>query len=213
MTIDTDRFNAALHLFSSYSRKAGEEVLKAQARGLVKTVIEVTPPGGKNVASSKAKARGQASTTGDILKLFVGAPGQTRPINMRAIHEAHRSKPKGRVKNSLVPRVVVAQADLARYITEQRAKVGFLASGWNESAARFGFKPPAWVWRNSGEGSIRIELTDNRLTIRMVNSVRYASAISDIRALIQWAVHAQTAKLIRQMQFSMPAIARKAGFI
>jgi len=211
LRINTTAFNAALNRFMQHSKRDAEVVLRQQARGLMKSLIDVTPPGGRNVSNAKARARGINSLKADAFKVVeVVSPKRAEETNVEPLISRHRVQ--GRVKQEVTPRILVSAAALRAYLKKQQAKVGFLASGWNQAASKLGFKPPAWIWNNRGPGAVVIEVNERRIAVRATNRVKYASGFRDMSSLVQWAVNLQTQKLRRQLTNFLAGTARRAGF-
>ncbi len=209
--IDTSAFNAALDRFLQHSKRDAEVVLRQQAKGLIKSLIAVTPPGGRSVSGSQARGRGMSSVKADTFKVVRGVtPRLAQESNVAAAIKPHRIQ--GRVHREVTPRILVPMSALRDYLRKQTQKVGHLASGWNQAAARFGFKPPVWIWRNRGPGGVEIEVSDRRIAVRATNRVKYASGIRDMNSLVQWAVNLQKHKLLRQLRMFLAGAGRKAGF-
>lgn len=83
LDINYDRFNAALAKVLTTSKRDVEVVMREQMRGIMRTVIGVTPPahivqsgdaGWRAVQGGKAKAHGSALVKSDILSIY-GGPG------------------------------------------------------------------------------------------------------------------------------------------
>lgn len=209
--IDTREFNAALNRFMQHSKRDAEAVLRQQAKGMVKNVIDVTPPGGRNVSGAKARARCATKVKADTLKVVRGVrPAEAKESNVPAVMRPHRIQ--GRVHREVSPRILVPAAALRDYLKKQTAKVGNLASGWNQAAAKLGLKPPAWIWRNRGPGTVEVEVNDRRIAVRATNRVKYASGVQDLTSLVQWAVNLQKHKMLRQLNKFLAAAARRSGF-
>jgi hypothetical protein len=70
LELDKTKFDAALKEFRRNGKRAAEVVLREQARGVLRKIIDWTPPGGKNATGQGAKKRGEAKVERDILKLM-----------------------------------------------------------------------------------------------------------------------------------------------
>ena len=176
LRINTTAFDAALNRFMQHSKRDAEVVLRQQARGLMKSLIDVTPPGGRNVSNAKARARGINSLKADAFKVVeVVSPKRAEETkDVESLISRHRVQ--GRVKQEVTPRILVSAAALRAYLKKQQAKVGFLASGWNQAASKLGFKPSAWIWNNRGPGAVVIEINDRRIAVRATNRVKFEGA-------------------------------------
>ncbi len=213
MSIDIDmrEFMNTVARFLATSKRDGLVVMREQARGVLREVIALTPPGRPGV-SGNARSRGAAKVKADILKLVRGTNAEARVerLDIAQIHAANRRG--GRVTSSITPRIRVPASALRAYIQRKQKRVGRLASGWNTAAARLGYRPPAWIWRNDGPGSIEIRVTDKDLVIRATNQVAYASEISMLNRRIQTALNIQRNKMERRLAYFMKQSAARSGF-
>ena len=225
--LNTKAFDAALVRFRSISRRSLEIILREQARGVLRKVIDWTPPGGKKATGQSAKKRGEACVERDILKLmqpwtplrlpadilraagmFVDEPSSQSPA---AIHKANRTK-TGRVRRAITPRIKVKKADLAKLIRDKKRMVGFLASGWKPAAALLGVAVPAWVSRHSAPGVGSIRSTASSIEVTATNKVDGAPAL-DMERRVQSALDSQAAAMVRRIEsYAAREAAKKAGF-
>lgn len=73
LTINTDAFNTAAAKLLATSKREAVVVMKEQARGIMRHLVDNTPPGGKGVRGSAALARGKAAVARDISSIY-GTP-------------------------------------------------------------------------------------------------------------------------------------------
>ncbi len=209
---DRSKFDTALKQFRALSRRAIGEILKEQARGIIRRVTEFTPPGGGGVRGTEAKKRGEAKVAGDIFKLM--ERGRKKEVSSESpadIHRRHRDA-RGRVRRELSPKIKVRASDLSKLIREKKRMVGFLASGWKAAASKFNARLPAWITRHSGPGSAKVRSDAAMVEVSATNSVDYASRM-DIDRRIQSAIDAQAGAMLRQVEkLAIKEAARKAGF-
>lgn len=208
--VDTREFMATAARFLATSKRDHLVVMREQAKGVIREVIALTPPGRPGM--TKARSRGTGKVKADILKLVKGTSSEAR-VQRRDIAAIHASRRRrGRVTRELNPRILVPMDALRAYIKERQARVGHLASGWNEAAAKLGYKPPAWVWRNEGPGAIQIRVTDKDIRIRATNRVAFASEISMLNRRIQTALNIQRNKMERRLASYLKRAAARSGF-
>ncbi len=203
MVVNTGRFNEALKRFRKTSKRAVGIVLKEQARGVLRKVVDWTPPGGKGAQGSAAKKRGEAAVERDIFKLmrpvksfgkdadalrgagmFIEAPSAESPA---AIHKANRSK-TGRVRRKLNPKIAIKASDFRRYVASKKKMVGFLASGWKAAATKLGVSLPAWVTRHTGSGGGVIKSTAASIEVSATTRVRNARML-ELERRVQSAIN------------------------
>ena len=208
--VDTREFMATAARFLATSKRDHLVVMREQAKGVIREVIALTPPGRPGM--TKARSRGTGKVKADILKLVKGTSSEAR-VQRRDIASIHASRRRrGRVTRELNPRILVPMDALRSYIKERQARVGHLASGWNIAAAKLGYKPPAWVWRNEGPGAIQIRVTDKDIRIRATNRVAFASEISMLNRRIQTALNIQRNKMERRLASYLKRAAARSGF-
>lgn len=210
LKLNTDAFNASLSKFMAGSKREAVVVLKEQARGIMRNLFMVTPPGRANLGSGKARKRGRDNVKADVLKVVRPVKSKPDQTNVAALIKAHRHE--GRVRRQVNPRITVPLDAFKAYVAKKQAMVGFLASGWNEAAARLGVKPAAWIWQNEGPGDLQITITDKSIRIIATNKVKYASSIGQLRSRLQWAVNQQGRKIERRLKRFQEEQAQKAGF-
>ena len=208
--VDTREFMATAARFLATSKRDHLVVMREQAKGVIREVIALTPPGRPGM--TKARSRGTGKVKADILKLVKGTSSEAR-VQRRDIAAIHASRRRrGRVTRELNPRILVPMDALRSYIKERQARVGHLASGWNVAAAKLGYKPPAWVWRNEGPGAITIRVTDKDIRIRATNRVAFASEVSMLNRRIQTALNIQRNKMERRLASYLKRAAARSGF-
>jgi len=210
LTLNTDAFNRALSEFMAGSKREAVVVLKEQARGIMRNLFEVTPPGRPKLGSGKARKRGRDNVKADVLKVVRPVKRNPQETDVAALIKPRRRD--GRVRREVNPRITVPLDAFKAYVARKQAMVGFLASGWNEAAARLGVKPAAWIWQNEGPGDLQIIITDKGIRIIATNKVKYASSISQLRSRLQWAVDQQRRKIERRLKKFHAEQAQKAGF-
>ena len=209
--LNTTAFMETAARFLANSKRDALVVMKQQAKGVIKEVISLTPPGGPGVSSGQARTRGTKNVKADALKVVKGVnPKRAEQQDVASIIESKRVR--GRIRKEITPRILVPMAKLKAYLKAKQQHVGKLASGWNEAAAKLGLKPPAWIWRNDGPGMMDISVTDKDIIIRATNAVPYASEMSKLRSRLQQALHLQRNKMNRQLKDFMAKAAKKAGF-
>ncbi|MBE2180219.1 MAG: hypothetical protein IAE97_07080 [Chthoniobacterales bacterium] len=234
---DKSKFDAALREFRRHSRKALGQVLREQARGVVKQIAERTPPGGPNTSGRAAKQRGEAAVVSDILKIMEKAGPKRKKrkggdeddergdhaaalfditaaaaiSNPEAVHKRYRNN-RGRVRREIHPKIKVRAGDLARIIKKRKSMVGFLASGWRTAAQKFGVKLAAWITRHTGDGSASEKSDAASVEVVATNSVGYADKAANMDKIVQASLDAQAGNMRRQVEHFIAKAAKRAGF-
>lgn len=208
--IKTDRFNAAMEKYLEGSRRSTEAVMQIQAKGIVKEIISITPPGRDGVGQSKARQAGERSVTRDILAHVKGVrEGREEQSDAASYLEAKRYH--GRLSGRTTPRVKVNAAQLRAHLKLKKSHVGRLAAGWSTAATGLGVRPPSWVARHSSPGAFTIKANERGIRIKMTNRVHWASEITTLEQRIQRALNKQTNKIERQLRYAMENAANRSG--
>jgi hypothetical protein len=224
--LDTTKFNDAFRRFMASSKRAAGVALKEQAKGVLRKIIDWTPPGGKNAQGSAAKKRGEVKVESDILKLMqpykrpadaniLRAAGmmveEASSQSPASIHKLNRTR-TGRVRRKISPRIKIKASDLGRYIASKKKMVGFLASGWKEAATKLGLPVPAWISRHSAPGVGRIKSDAASIEVVATNKVKNAPKL-DMERRVQNALDSQADSMIRRLEnFAIREAAKRAGF-
>lgn len=257
----------AVDRFMINSKRSRAEVMKEQARGILRSVIAITPPGNTEVKRGKS---GQITTAGqkagektlmsDLKRIFTimtqkqienelkvaGQDGFTQEFahkgakalgrfkvkvvssgEMAGWHKARRNASNGRArrvnraattglkKKDMIGLDIgyVSREDFQKYYNEVKKRIGFLASGWMQSAKSLGLKGiPGWITRNSAPGSVRISANDNGVRIDSTNSVRYANKIRDFQRGVDKAIDYQRVAIEKRIRFHEDKEMRRSGF-
>lgn len=214
LKINTTGFNAALATMLSQSKREHEVVMREAAKGVIRNVVRVTPPGrSTSMGSAEAKKAGTSKTAADILKVLEGVPVKVAEVKeenaFRAIHK--KARVGGQVKGTPT-RVKVPKTALNAYIKKQQKKVGRLAAGWNKAAQSLGVKLPAWIATHSTSGAYSIKVTSSGIRIKATNSSPYASKVDSLSKQVQHAVNMQAKSMRLRIAKANHVAARKAGF-
>jgi hypothetical protein len=202
-----------------YSQTNREKFVMQTARGILRTVVSVTPPGSlkkiegaeyKHVSEGvEAKKDGENAIIADIFKVmkFAGSGKRNGPnhADPTEIMKQCRDKSTGRVKVSLISggedrRWRIERGQLNAFIAAQKKKVGFLASGWKATAAKLGAKLPKWIDRNNAPGSVSIVAGAGGIKITSENNTPFAGSIRGLSWRIGYAVNRQKGAIERQIK-------------
>lgn len=220
LRIRTDSFKRqAARLMDLRKWPNAEKFWRTQAKGVMREVISLTPPGGAGgVRGMAAKKRGEATIHRDLGRLFRPVTRQaeatvTTEAQAASIHSGARNK-YGYVGRTLADdkKHAIFRPVLTAYRKDKIRKVGNLAAGFNRAAAKMGYKPPAWIWRHKAPGDVSLRVTARGIYFRATNRVRYASSVANLEKRIQAGVNSQTAKLYRQVDYLVNGAARRAKF-
>jgi len=201
ITVDIDEaaWSHWLGRFAERSKKTHEEILRDEARLYIKEVIGLTPPGKGESTASVGKKKGEATIRSDLSKLFAPVPKKLAEadVDLARLHKSKRNR-RGRVPVGVEKRKVW-KTDFNRYLRETLKRVGELAGGWNSAAAKLGHKPAPWIWRHQSPGSVKVEVSNRRIRIKMINKVDHASQMSNLPHRLQRAANRRAHKLKRRV--------------
>ncbi|NDD52833.1 hypothetical protein EBZ39_02965 [bacterium] len=208
--IKTDSFARQLERMAGQSRRSFSVVLNEQVKNFVKEVIAVTPPG-KPGGVGNPKTRGTRNVRTDILKVMRGTTVQKRvqETDIAGAHRKARTK-RGRTREQK-PRIVVPADALRSYIRMKQANVGKLAAGWNATARKFGYTPPAWIARHRGKGAVLATSTRSKIRVRATNATPYASDQHGLERRIQVGLYIQANKMKRRVDSAIVDAAKRAA--
>jgi hypothetical protein len=224
-------FDKTIQDFLAFTTKSAREVMLDQSRLFVQDLIRVTPPfhQGRGQSPREAKKSGDASVRSNINRLFIGrtlrgerrithlfgrtdVPGLPFIVKTKekypAVEDIYRHhKHNARLRNARglgFPRLElpVSRTKVEALKRKQLTKVGWLASGWNASAHRFGSTVPAFVKRHgTSAGRVRVDFTQNYLRMTAINSIPYARNVGSLEQRLAFAlvkrVHAMEAQIVR----------------
>jgi hypothetical protein len=197
-------------VWAGLMKKELGELSRTQFKGIVREVIRTTPPGSAKTQGAAAKKSGENKIRGDVMRAIIPTRSNRVDTNDVAGVIASLRNSRGTVRRPSKKVRVPSQAATA-YIKEKQRMVGYVAGAWNPAAAKLGYKPPAWIWRHGSPGSIKIEISDDRILFRATNRVSYAGNLRFFKNRIQGAVDDQASKLFRQISHVTGNTAKKAG--
>lgn len=104
-------------------------------------------------------------------------------------------------------------ASLQFHIQELQQNVWHLASGWKAALQELGITSlPYGIGKGSGQGTLTIEITDDRIVITMTNNVSYARQIKNLNSQIKFAMKVRTGVLQRRWEDYLKRLGPKDGF-
>jgi hypothetical protein len=216
--VDSPTFDAAVRRLAMVSGRSFEAELSNQARLFVEDVIKVTPPfhAGKGQQSGAAKKAGENSVDRNLGRIFaevdlVGSrrvthlfgrtdvpglpyvvPARERATDVEGIYRqakaGARSASKFRFSRQLN---YVDRRKVQAIRKREKARIGWLAGGWNKAAQRMGSSAAAWVRRHgSAPGQVEVMMGGGRewLVIRITNAVPYATKVGGIEKRVAFAL-------------------------
>lgn len=220
--------------------KTVKEQTRIVFRGMLRDVINFTPPGSPGVTGIAAKKAGEVAIARDAnriglvpvrikgFRIITQAFGRpiapvrvaTR-INPRfddpsAIHHARMlSKHGGKVTRGGKQAYYVDRTKYTSLLARLKVNVGSLASGWARAAVQLGVAVPSWIARHIGKGrgtECQILETENNISMRVVNHFpdTAAAEAAQVRRLIEFIRRAAIGRLKRQLPYVLGAKVRAA---
>jgi len=210
MKLDASGVKRSLNQFATIAKRERVDVVHMMAKGFVRDMIAVTPPGSAGVTGTAAKKQGEAAIDRDLSRIMVVSAKPDNAVDPLALHKQQFQA--GRI-HALRPK---AQVDAAKYRALQallKARVGFLASGWNKMGERLQVNIPHWVKRHGFKaGTVKVIETKTRFRIEGVNETAYVGNVKDYLRRIDTVVQYQARKLDRQCVAILKKLGRQSGF-
>lgn len=97
------------------------------------------------------------------------------------------------------------------YVQQEQSHVWWLASGWEDALSALGAKLPYGVSRHNAPGTLRVEITNDRISITMTNDVGYAREVKDLERRIRWAMEIRADRMQRNWDNYIARIASASG--
>ena len=216
MKFDMRQIQRAIKNLEPVVKKSRQELVEQAAKGFVKTIASITPPGSQGATGSTAKKQGEAAIINDLAKVMkaVRAKRNQQLQSPQDIHKRFRDARTGRINpRNLQKPYPVPGAEFNALKKTLLGRVGWLASGWNAAAQKLGVRLPAWISRHgTGAGVILVTSDGRRFRIEISNAVKYAGSVKDLDRRIQKAVTYQANAMQRQADFLLHKAVKKAGF-
>lgn len=235
--VDWSRFERALVNRIASSKRELPQILIEQARGITRRVTDITPaakPAG--IAADIRKVYGTPGAAYELMKesghadaadqfWFIHSKGGVntaadvfektmgRPLYRFDGGEAHRRARSRRGKVTLKKPLFYLrdEGELKAYIRTMQEHRDWLRSGWGMIARKLGGSYAAGVLRHhEAPGSAEVIITNERLSVRAVNAVKFASN-TDLERRVQFAINAQAGAMERAFQRYEDQLNRRAG--
>ena len=216
MKLDMRQIQRAIKNLEPVVKKSRQELVEQAAKGFVKTIASITPPGSQGATGSTAKKQGEAAISNDLAKVMkaVRSKRNAQLQSPQDIYKRFRDQRTGRINpRNLQKPYPVPGAEFNALKKTLLGRVGWLASGWNAAAQKLGVRLPAWISRHgTGAGVIIVTSDGRRFRIEISNAVKYAGSVKDLDRRIQKAVTYQANAMQRQADFQLHKAVKKAGF-
>lgn len=233
--VDWSRFETALVKRIASSKRETLHILTEQARGITARITSITPAAKpasiaadiRKVYGTPAMAYAEIQRRGDPRAdqfWFIHKKGGIRTaadlfhdITGSQLYEfdggtAHqRARKRGKVNLRRPLFFIRDEQPLKDYIREMQQRRDWLRSGWGPVARKLGGSYAAGVLRHAtSPGSAEIVITADRLSVRAVNGVGYASN-TDLERRVQFAINAQAGAMERAFERYEETLNRRAG--
>lgn len=212
---DYSQLQRGLKALAKDGGKSKLVLVKMAAKGFVKDIIAISPPGSKGVSGSAAKKAGERAIAADVAKLLIPAasPGGPNAKSRGQLADFHRSHlSKGRVRIAESGRGIAKPQDIAWFIRSLQKLVGWLAAGWNAAAVKLDVNVPAWVKRHGNRfGEHSIIATATVVRIELSNTVSFIGDVKAYDRRVQAAINYQGKKMQRQSDALLKKRLKAAG--
>lgn len=199
--IDQRQFQAAFDAVRPWSKRTLQEDFMSQVSGLVKRVIEVSPPQ-TEVDPAEGLIRGQKRVAGDVYSAFhVGKlDSETASIEdnkqwfLENLSRDRHWRKRGTFR-------FVSELMREKLLTDLQTRVGDFLAGWQAMAKRFKRSIPKWAkkkWKSGKEPDVQI--AQNQFTFRSVNITPVAGE-QRVQGLILWAQKKQLGAMERRAAY------------
>lgn len=222
MKLDTSDLRRAIRRCAAATRKAPQTIVEEAARGFLRDIVAITPPGSAGVSASAAKKKGEAGINKGINSILVAAAKQAvgASTDPAGLHKSARNPRTGRVDKRVLRgsarssgKIPVDAATLRAFQKKTIALVGLLSAGWNSAAAKLGVRLPAWISRQgTARGSVVEKTTPTNFSITLNNEVAFVGNVKDYERRVTWAVKNQIRKMDRRADFLLKKAIRAAGW-
>lgn len=112
-----------------------------------------------------------------------------------------------------IDQMIVSKAAWDAYYNEVKARVFWLAAGWNAAAREFGVSVPKMISKHNAPGAVKIEITETVIRFVIINEVTYANGIRDMERRVQWAIDVQTRNMGKVIAKNLESAAKRAGLL
>jgi hypothetical protein len=216
MKLDMRQIQRAIKNLDPVVKKSRQELVEQAAKGFVRTIATITPPGSQGATGMDAKKQGEAAIINDLAKIMkaVRSKRNAQLQSAQEIHKRFRDNRTGRVNpRNLQKPYPVSNTDYNALKKTLLLRVGWLASGWNAAAQKLGVKLPTWISRHGTSAGVILVTSDGRrFRIEISNAVKYVGSVKDLDRRIQKAVTYQANAMQRQADFLLHKAVKKAGF-
>ena len=222
MKFDSRELRQSINRLAFELNRAPRDVCEEAARGFVREMVKITPPGSSGTSGSAAKKSGEKSILIGIASVLEEAgAGFHGPFeDPAAVHARARNPRTGRTDKRVLKGAArgsgksqVDASALRAFQKKTLALVGLLAGGWNASAEKLGVKLPAWVARHAtSRGSVVIKTNGYNFSITLNNEVKFVGGVKDYERRLEWAVKQQAKKMDRQCDFLLKRALRRSGW-
>lgn len=237
-----DQASLKLQLWADATGRGLIEALRRMGRGVVRRLLELTPPAHGSVTGAAAYRYGRKRISRDLLKVL--APRRLkgkrkithvfgRPLRRPIFVPTKEKYPDVRMAYREVARfrnqgvgVRTGRVRDVRYVDRTKFKalekrlhshVGRLASGWVAAAAALEVPVQAWIRRHGGSrGAVKMNLVTAHMSIQILN--RLPSGLpghvrSELERRVPYAVKYQREAMIREAEYILLKRGQQAGLV
>ena len=216
MKIDMRQIHRAIKNLDPVVKKSRKELVEQAAKGFVRTIATITPPGSQHATGMDAKKQGEAAIINDLAKIMkaVRSKRNAQLQSAQEIHKRFRDARTGRVNpRNLQKPYPVSSTEYNALKKTLLLRVGWLAAGWLPAAKKLNVKLPEWIKRHvTGAGLMSVTSDGRRFRIEISNTVKFVGNVKDLERRIGKAVTYQANAMQRQADYLLHKAVKKAGF-
>lgn len=224
LTVERPTGNIALPFveFAQTMHLTFEESLMRNAKGLIRRVMGITPPGQADGADggldSNGKVRGETAIARDLAAIFIPVVlKHKRPErwpDLAAVHLARLqsdSRFNGKLTRGRAQAYYVDVNKLKALYVDLKSHVGQMASGWMPAARALGVSAPAWVSRHSALGTFEVVRDADGISVHAVNAAMFPGVMAEMQRRLPYATDYQFNAMQREMQYFLEKEASNLG--
>lgn len=211
LRIDASALNRRIEQTLSHTKRNSEAVLNEVARGVVRRLLNSTPPARKGKEGKAAQRAGKRTVAAQIGKILEGVPAnRAEQSDIRSVHKAARIE--GRiVGGKRSNRIKVPIRALKAFIKAAQARVGYLVAGWKRAAQKLKVNVPAWIEQHNAPGEGLVIPSGRGIKVVLRNSVGYASGLRNLTRRVNAALRGQDRAMANRLKNMVERAAQQAG--
>lgn len=197
-----------------------EESLMRNAKGMIRRVMGITPPGTADGAdgglNSDGKTRGEAAIARDLENIFTGVTLKHKRKEQwpdpAAIHlRLFINQGSGVRSDRGRGYYHVDRTKLKALYVDLKSHVGRMAAGWMPAANALSLSAPAWVTRHGSAGTFSVVRDSDGISVMASNRSMFPKLMAEMERRLPYATEYQLHAMQKEMQVVIEKEAAKLG--